>query len=369
MKHRDALWIFQLRNVKVSKMTMKKQKTLHRFAAVAAVLLTLCLVFMMPVGAEAWNPTIDNDGKITLTGNVVLTETWTVSSGQEITLDLAGHSISQVMAKDAAYSMIVNRGILTIEDSSEAKTGKISYANTIPDATDGALWNKGYNTLQNYGTLTIKSGTIETLSTKEVVAKGCPYAIDIQEGTVNIVGGKVINNNYTAIRIDSTTNHAVAPTLIITDGEITGGIEFQNAGSGDQKATLEIRGGTITENTEKPRVLRFINFGTDHEDMKFTISGGEIIGSLNTYIETGATGSWAEVLTVTGGTFTDPTVLNYLGENADVTVKLADNIDISAPITIGKGSATLDLNGKLLDASSYNTSTQPGFGKIWVNSF
>ena len=32
-------------------MTMKRQKTLHRFAAVAAVLLTLCLVFMMPVGA------------------------------------------------------------------------------------------------------------------------------------------------------------------------------------------------------------------------------------------------------------------------------------------------------------------------------
>ena len=32
-------------------MTMKRQKTVHRFAAVAAVLLTFCLVFMMPVGA------------------------------------------------------------------------------------------------------------------------------------------------------------------------------------------------------------------------------------------------------------------------------------------------------------------------------
>ena len=39
-------------------MTMKKQKTLHRFAAVAAVLLAFCLVFMMPVGADGiseWN--------------------------------------------------------------------------------------------------------------------------------------------------------------------------------------------------------------------------------------------------------------------------------------------------------------------------
>ena len=52
MKHRDALWIFQLRNVKVSKMTMKTKKTLQHIAAVAVVLLTLCLVFVMPVGAE-----------------------------------------------------------------------------------------------------------------------------------------------------------------------------------------------------------------------------------------------------------------------------------------------------------------------------
>ena len=53
MIHRDALWILKLRKEKVSKMTMKKSKTLHRFAAVAAVLLTFCLVFMMPVSA-AW---------------------------------------------------------------------------------------------------------------------------------------------------------------------------------------------------------------------------------------------------------------------------------------------------------------------------
>ena len=33
-------------------MTMKNEKTLHRFAAVAAVLLTLCLVFMMPAAAD-----------------------------------------------------------------------------------------------------------------------------------------------------------------------------------------------------------------------------------------------------------------------------------------------------------------------------
>ena len=38
-------------------MTMKKQKTVHRFAAVAAVLLTLCLVFMMPAAAYSGDGT------------------------------------------------------------------------------------------------------------------------------------------------------------------------------------------------------------------------------------------------------------------------------------------------------------------------
>ncbi len=40
-------------------MTMKRQKTLHRFSAVTAILLAFCLVFMMPVGAvgevSVWN--------------------------------------------------------------------------------------------------------------------------------------------------------------------------------------------------------------------------------------------------------------------------------------------------------------------------
>ena len=52
MVHRDALWILKLRKEKVSKMTMEKSKTLQHIAAVAVVLLTLCLVFMMPVGAD-----------------------------------------------------------------------------------------------------------------------------------------------------------------------------------------------------------------------------------------------------------------------------------------------------------------------------
>ena len=50
-------------------MTMKKQNTLHRFAAVAAVLLAFCLVFMMPAAADD-----------TYTGGIVLPEYITADS-------------------------------------------------------------------------------------------------------------------------------------------------------------------------------------------------------------------------------------------------------------------------------------------------
>ena len=123
MKYRDALWIFKLRKEKVSKMTMKRQKTLHRFAAVAAVLLALCLVFMMPAAAEGgtectgcntntvhthvaqvgegesakYYATLQAavnvagaEDTIVLINDVTLTGTLTISADEEITLDLNG---------------------------------------------------------------------------------------------------------------------------------------------------------------------------------------------------------------------------------------------------------------------------------------
>ena len=62
------------------------------------------------------------DGKITLSEDLQLTETFTVSEGEEITLDLAGHTITG--SADIDYYTIENNGNLTIIDPGETK-GKI----------------------------------------------------------------------------------------------------------------------------------------------------------------------------------------------------------------------------------------------------
>ena len=57
----------------------------------------------------------DDNGKITLTEDIDLTETFTVNADEEITLDLAGHTITG--SADINYYTIENNGKLTIIDS------------------------------------------------------------------------------------------------------------------------------------------------------------------------------------------------------------------------------------------------------------
>ena len=249
------------------------------------------------------------DGQtVTLLKDVILDETLTISAEKKITLDLAGHSISgQNSAVDEynVYTMILNQGDLTIIDSSQAKNGKIIYSQT--NAGDGESgYDYTYDCLRNRGTLTISGGTIEVVSTSEVLDNSVVYAIDVSNGAAIINGGKVIHNNYSAIRVEGA--HTNPPTLTIDGGEITGAVEFQNPGRnaelGDgQSAALMINDGTITKNAKFTYALRFINFGADQSNMKILISGGTLNGEFNERNIGDAVGTLKDVLTIKGGTF------------------------------------------------------------------
>ena len=97
-------------------MTMKKQKTLHRFAAVAAVLLAFCLVFMAPVGAtemtgEEFLSGV-YDGAVTLTDDVTLTTQ--VVIGSDTTINLNGHTITNNVEDDWMFNISTDSVSLTI---------------------------------------------------------------------------------------------------------------------------------------------------------------------------------------------------------------------------------------------------------------
>ena len=71
-----------------------------------SVFLSTCLTV-----SAASMPSPDGDGKITLTDDIALTETFTVNEGETITLDLAGHTITG--GADIDYYTIENKGNLT----------------------------------------------------------------------------------------------------------------------------------------------------------------------------------------------------------------------------------------------------------------
>ena len=77
-----------------------------------SVFLSTCLTV-----SAASMPSPDSDGKITLTDDIALTETFTVNEGETITLDLAGHTITG--SADINYYTIENNGTLNIIDSGD----------------------------------------------------------------------------------------------------------------------------------------------------------------------------------------------------------------------------------------------------------
>ena len=105
-------------------------------------------------GGTADDYTVSEDNgvtTVTLTGNIALTQTWTISENDSVILNLAGHTLTA----DEEVVAIKNEGELTIQDSRNG--GKVS----------------GLRGVDNYGNLTLEGGTITT--TDNTGAGGCVF--------------------------------------------------------------------------------------------------------------------------------------------------------------------------------------------------
>lgn len=195
-----------------------------------------------------------------------------VQTGVGVNLDLNGKTISQEKAQTTTYAMILNKGNLTIKDSSSEGTGKISYKDITEYSADN---NYASNTIRNEGILTLKSGTVENVSDDNVMEYGYPHAIDVYQGsTTNIEGGTVKSSNYDCIRMfcNSTT---LETKVNISGGKIINRLTFQNPTSNKAGyGVLNITGGTFTTTDNVNANVRLLNFSTEVGNMKATISGG-----------------------------------------------------------------------------------------------
>ena len=306
------------------------------------------------------------DEKITLIADVELTETLNIPAGKEVVLDLNGKTISQTKEQTAGYQMILNDGKLTINDSSEAKTGKISYT----DSGNGGEYIS--DVIYNRSVLVINGGTIENLSSATVASNGYPHTVDTYSGIrdtyVEINGGTIYCAEYSAIRMFcvSATNKA---DLVINGGTIKGAIDMQNGTKNLALGTLTINDGTF-ETTKNANNIRFANWngGATEYGISAAIKGGSFNGGITTaYVPAAA--NWDKGV-ITGGTFAKD-MTEYCAEgfvceaNIDGTYGIVADPSYIAELTIDDANPvdyTSDLEGKTVGKLTYKRSL---IGGIW----
>ena len=299
------------------------------------------------------------DGKtVVVLDNITLTETVTVAAGTTVTLDLNGKTVSQTKEQTTGYQMILNDGNLTIVDNTNEKLGKISYT----DSGNGGEYVS--NTITNRGTITVKSGTIENLSSQTVAQNGYPYAIDssiwgdASEVNTIVEGGKVHGATYSAIRLRADSNSEPV-NVTVSGGEIVGTIEVQVPSSTVAgKGALVISGGKLS-NSGTSNVLFFFGSGASAENIEVSVTGGEFTGNI-TISSSYPIGDNFNKNFITGGTFSTD-VNAYCHDYYDA-IQGADNLWRVEQVLFAQTTA---LQGGWNWFSSYvDLSTPNGLGKL-----
>ena len=218
----------------------------------------------------------------------------------DITIDLNGHTISRTVTSQitANDSLITNRGNLIIQDS--VGGGKISY---FFNGTADRAWAYAVTAISNQqGTLTIKSGTIESLSVATNVYK---FTIDNLtngnggDAVLNVEGGTITAAKGGSIRgfANSTTSKNV---INITGGDILGQVWMQDPNNNKNIGEMTITGGKITANAADVDAIYLLGNG-DASGMNVTI-GGDVVVNGSTYITSSNTTAPFEA-SITGGKF------------------------------------------------------------------
>ena len=236
----------------------------------------------------------------------------TVSAGKDITLDLAGHKLTNTAD---SHTVTIDKGAsLAVLDSSEAQTGAIDNV------------SHGKAAVVNHGTFVLNSGSLtrsaeaSTLSDDGNTASGSnSWYVVWNTGNMTVNGGKILfssdNQGYYSSLIDNgwadpskNTEKAFA-TLTVTGGELSGGkITIKN----DDYGILDIQGGTLTQACE--------SFFSVFNWNDATISGGTINGTVGAQGD-GQTGENAYEhgkLEISGNAQFSDTVLGY--DNSDIQI-------------------------------------------------
>lgn len=311
----------------------------------------------------------------TLTTDVNIIGTYAiVPAGKTVTLDLNGHTITA--ANKDGDNLVIN-GKMTLKDTSLG-TGKIvaseDYANGLYSTT--LIYISGED-----ASFTMTGGTIEAIRPNDPVRNG-QFGVGVFEGgDFTMTGGKIEagwyavcgNGGFQAqnsiIKIEggkliSTADYAVflpqAGTTTITGGKINGA----SGGVAVQSGTLNISDNAEILSTDEGdtgnwhdgtgglgNAALVINAG--YGKCEVNITGGTISSLKQAALIDAPTPKYNRTISISGGTFSDPSALTYLAADADVKVALNKNVELTEPIVVGPSQkVVLDLNGHRITPAS-----------------
>ena len=271
---------------------------------------------------------------IVLNKDITLDAGLTIPANLELTLDLAGYTLSLSEATTTTSALITNNGTLTITDTSDAKTGMLTYSNSNPST--------GYSTstIINNGVLTVEGGTIENNTTS-----GAPYAVDnyntltVNGGTFvavrNVIRQAQFGNYDNIVTINGGTftgyaglqlhvfNNTKKTETVINGGTFTGTYatytSFYTANA-SANTSITVNDGTFNGDY----AVFFYNSKAGAADYAFdaAIKGGTFNAPVYVYVND-AEGNYIDLPVISGGTFTDP----VLAENCVAGFGLHANAD------------------------------------------
>ena len=297
---------------------------------------------------------------ITLLTNVDLTNATIkqlkfTKANSNIVLDLAGNTVTAadgeaIMLNEANITLTIKNGTITNNIPGSYSDGLYAYAkcNNLSLTLDNVTINSRTQGLAVQGLTSNSNVTVKNSVITSTEELGIYYPP--KSGTLSIENSQI--TGVTGIVVKGSTLNVSGDKTVITGFGPKIDPEEYYTGATDGSSTLTETGDAI-----------YVESGYNDRDISVNISGGQLVStnakSIQMFIKNSEVTSVKRDVSVSGGTFSDLSALNYLAPSANVTVKLA--ADTQKDVVIPENTTvTLDLNGHNLTNVSGHTITNNG---------
>lgn len=302
----------------------------------------------------------DSETTITLLTNVDLTNATIkklrfTKANSNIVLDLAGNTVTAadgeaIMLNEENITLTIKNGTITNNIPGSYSDGLYAYAkcNNLSLTLDNVTINSRTQGLAVQGLTSNSNVTVKNSVITSTEELGIYYPP--KSGTLSIENSQI--TGVTGIVVKGSTLNVSGDKTVITGFGPKIDPEEYYTGATDGSSTLTETGDAI-----------YVESGYNDRDISVNISGGQLVStnakSIQMFIKNSEVTSVKRDVSVSGGTFSDLSALNYLAPSANVSVKLTADTQKDVVIPANT-TVTLDLNGHNLTNVSGHTITNNG---------